>query len=172
MAVIEYVTRSQAPQDVQKIYDAVEKQMGAVLGIMRALAYNRALLKSFLALNAASSQTKLEPSLRDLAYLMVSRLNGCDYCAHYHQITGRQAGLTEQQLQDVENFSSSGAYEPLQRNVLRYAEQVTRHIRPDAALVQQLKEHLSDTELMELTFTIGLANLTNRFNVALDIELP
>ncbi len=46
MAVIEYVTRSQAPQDVQKIYDAVEKQMGAVLGIMRALAYNQALLKS------------------------------------------------------------------------------------------------------------------------------
>ena len=121
MAVIEYVTRSQAPQDVQKIYDAVEKQMGAVLGIMRALAYNQALLKSFLALNAASSQTKLEPRLRDLAYLMVSRLNGCDYCAHYHQITGRQVGLTEQQLQDVENFSSSGAYEPLQRNVLRYA---------------------------------------------------
>ncbi len=50
--------------------------------------------------------------------------------------------------------------------------QVTRHIRPDEALVQQLREHLSDTELMELTFTIGLANLTNRFNVALDIELP
>ena len=33
--------------------------------------------------------------------------------------------------------------------------QVTRHIRPDGALVQQLREHLSDTELMELTFTIG-----------------
>ncbi len=46
MAVIEYVTRSQAPQDVQKIYDAVEKQMGTVLGIMRALAHNQALLKS------------------------------------------------------------------------------------------------------------------------------
>lgn len=33
MALIDYVTRKQAPQNVRKTYDAVEKQMGAVLGI-------------------------------------------------------------------------------------------------------------------------------------------
>jgi len=38
--------------------------------------------------------------------------------------------------------------------------------------VARLHEQLSDQELMELTMSVSLANLTNRMNEALKIDLP
>lgn len=172
MAAIRYVTPEQAPAEVQATYDAVKTQMGTVVNILRAMAHNPGLLQTFLALNVAAGDTELDAKLRDLAYLKVSRINNCAYCAHYHRISGRHAGLTEPQMREVENSEESSAYDELQRDVMRYAEQVTCDIHPDAALLETLKARLGERALMELTFTIALANFTNRFNVALAIDLP
>jgi alkylhydroperoxidase family enzyme len=75
-------------------------------------------------------------------------------------------------MEDLSRFETSDAYNELQKDVLRYAEQVTRAIRADDTLVARLRQRLSDQELVELTMTIGLANLTNRIAEALKLELP
>jgi uncharacterized peroxidase-related enzyme len=172
MANIPYVAREEASADVQAVYDQMQKQLGAVINIGRLLAHNPGLLQSFMALNSAANHTELDAKLRDLAYLKASQLNNCAYCAHYHRLTGGMAGLTKQQIADVAQSETSDAYDDLQRDVLRYAEQLTCQIHPDGDTLDRLKQRLSNRELMELTFTIGLANLTNRFNVALATELP
>ena len=33
--------------------------------------------------------------------------------------------------------------------------------------MQELKKHLSEPQIVELNLTVGLANLTNRFNMSL-----
>lgn len=172
MPTLESPTTKDIHPDAQRVLDLIERQIGVVPAIMRTLAANPGLLKGFVALNTASNSTKLDAGLRDLAYLKVSHLNGCDYCAYYHRHSGLEAGLTEEQIQAIAHSETSPVYTTLQREVMRYAEQVTRNIHPDAQLVKQLQEQLSDTELMELTLVVGLANLTNRFNVALKLELP
>lgn len=55
---------------------------------------------------------------------------------------------------------------------MAFTEQVTTKMRADAALVARLKGRLSDREIVELALTVSMANLTNRFNEALGIELP
>ena len=55
--------------------------------------------------------------------------------------------------------------------MIRYAEEMTRKVRVDGALVEQLKRHISPEALVQLTLTIAAANLTNRFNEALGTEL-
>ncbi len=140
--------------------------------LFRAMAHNPAVLQGFLALNGSLQKFQLDPKLRELAYLKASTINGCDYCAAHHREGGRKAGLSDRQIGDVADAESSDAYDDLQRSVLRFADAVTREVRADAALVGRLREHLSERELMELTLTVALANLTNRMNEALNIELP
>jgi uncharacterized peroxidase-related enzyme len=172
MGVIRYVSKDQAAESIRPIYDDVEKKTGAMLNFFKALAHNPIMLQGFLALNGAMGKTKLPHRLRELAYLKASQVNKCDYCLHYHTNLGRKAGLSDEQIAELERFETSAAYSDLERDVLRFADTVTRQVRCDDALTNRLKEHLSDQELMELAVTVGLANLTNRVNVSLGIELP
>ena len=55
---------------------------------------------------------------------------------------------------------------------MRYAEEVTRHINVDDALVGRLKQQLGDREIVELAMTVGIANFTNRVTETLRMELP
>ncbi len=165
-------TQATIHPDAQRILDSIQQQFGLVPAILQTLAVNPGLLRSFIALNTASTHTHLDAGLRDLAYLKVSQINQCGYCAHYHQQSGLEAGLTDAQVDQVAQSETSPVYTALQRHVMRYAAQVTQNIQPDPQLVEILLQDLSNTELIELTLVIGLANLTNRFNVALGMQLP
>src|SRR5262249_49036130 len=110
--------------------------------------------------------------LRELAYIKTSELNGCDYCRHHHQVLGKKAGLSDRQVAETADFETSDAYDDLQRQVMRYAEQVTRHIDVDDALFARLKTSLGDGELVELAMTVGIANFTNRVTETLRLEMP
>src|ERR1700688_3702102 len=48
-------------------------------------------------------------------------------------------------------FESSDAYSDLQRDVMRYAEEVTRHINASESLLERLHASLSDREIVELS---------------------
>src|SRR5581483_7906486 len=55
----------------------------------------------------------LDSKLVELAYLMVSKVNGCRYCVHVHTYLGRREGLTEAQLTELDNYRGSDAYDTL-----------------------------------------------------------
>ncbi len=55
--------------------------------------------------------------------------------------------------------------------MLRYTEAMTRQVRVDAGLVEELKKQLSPEALMQLTLRIAAANFTNRVNEAMGTEL-
>ncbi|HXH14239.1 MAG TPA: hypothetical protein VNP04_31325 [Alphaproteobacteria bacterium] len=44
-------------------------------------------------------------------------------------------------------------------------------MRVPEALVNRLKERLSERELVELNLTVGIAQVTNRFNEAFQIDI-
>jgi alkylhydroperoxidase family enzyme len=85
---------------------------------------------------------------------------------------GRKAGLTEEQLQSLDHYEQSGAFNDLEKLVLRFAEQWTREGKADSAVVTALTQKLSPTQLVVLAATVGTANWTNRFNETFDIQLP
>lgn len=55
--------------------------------------------------------------------------------------------------------------------MLEYAEEMTRKVKVDPALVDRLKQHLPTEAVMQLTLSIAAANFTNRVNEALGTEL-
>jgi uncharacterized peroxidase-related enzyme len=172
MALVSYITNQEAGDKVKAVFEGMEKKIGAVPNVFRAMAHNPEMLEAFLALNATLPKTKLDGKLRELAYIKTSELNGCDYCLHHHRALGKKAGLSDRQVSETADYESSDAYDDLQREVMRYAEQVTRHINVDDSLFASLKKSLGDREIVELAMTVGIANFTNRVTETLRMELP
>ena len=55
----------------------------------------------------------------------------------------------------------------MEKLVLRYAEELTKNVKTSDELMKELRKHLTEAQIVELNLTIGMANLTNRFNVSL-----
>jgi uncharacterized peroxidase-related enzyme len=172
MAIVSYVSNQNAADKIKPVFEGMEKKLGAVPNVFRAMAHNPEMLEAFLSLNATLPKTELNGRLRELAYIKTSELNDCDYCLHHHRALGKKAGLNDRQVNETAQSETSDAYDDLEREVMRYAEEVTRHINVDDALVGRLKQHLNDREFVELAMTVGIANFTNRVTETLRLELP
>jgi alkylhydroperoxidase family enzyme len=69
------------------------------------------------------------------------------------------------------HYKTSPVYEDLQKLVIEYAEELTKTVSTPESLMNQLKARLSEQELVELNLTVGLAQVTNRFNESFKIDL-
>ncbi len=172
MAIVSYVSNQDAAEKVKPVFEGMEKKLGVVPNVFRVMAHNPEMLEAFLGLNATLPKTQLNGKLRELAYIKTSELNGCDYCLHHHRTLGKKAGLNDRQVAETAQGESSSAYDELERDVMRYAEEVTRHINVSDELFARLKKKLGDREIVELAMTVGIANFTNRVTETLRMELP
>src|SRR6516162_252996 len=150
MAIVNYVSNQNAADKIKSVFEGMQKKLGAVPNVFRVMAYNPEMLEAFLALNATLSKTKLNGKLRELAYIKTSELNDCDYCLHHHRTLGKKAGLNDRQVAETAQGETSSAYDELERDVMRYAEEVTRHINVSDELLGRLKKNLGDREIVEL----------------------
>jgi alkylhydroperoxidase family enzyme len=80
--------------------------------------------------------------------------------------------LTNEQLHELDKYEQSGAFNDLEKQVLRFAEQWTRQGKASDEAVAALAQSLSPTQVIVLAATVGLANWTNRFNETFGVQLP
>src|SRR5437763_13634286 len=104
MALVSYVEKDEAAEPLRPIFEGMEKKLGSVPSVFRAMAHSPELLQAFLALNGALSKTTLDAKLRELAYMKASQLNGCEYCLGHHRTFGRKAGLGDRQLAEIDRY--------------------------------------------------------------------
>lgn len=77
---IEPIQPEQAVPEVQRIYRSLVERLGGVSNFYRVLAHKPALLRAFTQLYGAIwDDGALDPRLKELAYLRISIVNGCDY---------------------------------------------------------------------------------------------
>jgi uncharacterized peroxidase-related enzyme len=171
MALVRYIATAEADETIRPHFERVESRGHEVPNFLRVLAHSPGLLEGFIALNGALNKIKLDPKLRELAYIRVSEINSCGYCLHHHKQAARKTGLDERQVNETD-VPTSGAYDDLQQDVLQYADEVTRNVVVSDELVDRLKQKLTEAELVELAMTVALANLTNRISETLRLELP
>jgi alkylhydroperoxidase family enzyme len=79
MARVPYLEWGQVSVDLQTVYDTTEKAIGRVPNFHKVLAHSPKALTGYLALSGALRDLKLDPKLRELAYLKTSQLNRCHY---------------------------------------------------------------------------------------------
>jgi AhpD family alkylhydroperoxidase len=113
---------------------------------------------------------KAEERLKALAEIKAATTAGCQFCIDIGTALGRKAGVTEDQIRDFHHYRESDAFSPLEKLVLEYAEAMTATpVNVPDELFAQLREHLDDAAIVDLTAGIAIENFRARFNNALDI---
>jgi alkylhydroperoxidase family enzyme len=84
---------------------------------------------------------------------------------------GRDAGVSDEQLQDIAVFDTSRHFDDREKAVLRYADGMSRTPAevPDAVF-GELATFFDAQQMVELTAAIALENFRARFNCALKVE--
>ena len=79
--------------------------------------------------------------------------------------------MTEQQLIDLGRHRESEAYSELEKLVLDYAIALTETpaVVPDE-LFGELRKHLSEAQMVELTAVVAFENYLARFNRGFDVQ--
>ncbi len=76
-----------------------------------------------------------------------------------------------EKLAEVTTWRDSTLFSEAERLALEYAERITHTDRKvDDALVDQLKQHYTEAQIVEMTAAIAMENFRSKFNPALGIE--
>ena len=115
-------------------------------------------------MNAAGS---LDRAIIDLVHVRASQLNGCAFCLDMHVKEARIHGERELRLYHTSVWRESPLFSDKERAALEWTEVVTKlsEAIPDE-LYQRVRVHLSEKEMADLTFTIGIINFWNRLNIS------
>ena len=131
--------------------------------------------KVLMAMSAMGSKLKkwnaCDESLKTFAHMAVAAQVGCSWCLDFNYFEAHHRNLDMGKAREVPRWRHSGAFTPLERDVLAYAEAMT--VTPPAvtdAMVARLREQLGEAALVELSAVIAFANFTTRPNIALGIE--
>ena len=79
--------------------------------------------------------------------------------------------MPAEKFEALPEAATSSLFSELERRVIRYAEEMTRSVQVDGALVDALRRDLGEAGLVQLTVSIAAANFTTRFNEALGTDL-
>ncbi len=79
--------------------------------------------------------------------------------------------MPKEKFDALPQYETSPLFSDVERRVIRYAEAMTKQVRVDGRLVEDLKRDFSPEALVQLTLTVAAANFTNRVNEALGTEL-
>jgi len=166
MARLTYVEKETANPEQEKILSQVTQKSGKIANIWKLWSHSPLTLETFILFYKTLMKSTLDGRLRELAYIKTSVVNNCAYCAEGHKAVARKIGITEEQLQAINDYESSTLFTNLEKLVMRYAEELTKTVKSSEDLMKELKKHLSEEQLVELNLTVGTANLTNRFNMS------
>lgn len=79
--------------------------------------------------------------------------------------------MPAEKFEALPEAATSPLFSEVERRAIRYAEEMTRSVQVDAALVEALRRDLGEAALVQLTLSIAAANFTTRFNEALGTDL-
>jgi len=112
--------------------------------------------------------TSIDKKLWTLVELRVSQINGCVYCVDLHAEQVRTAGETQQRLDCLSVWEECKFFEPHERAAFAWAEAVTLLPETQAPdeLYEDLAEHFSEQQIVDLTFIVSMMNAWNRLAVS------
>jgi AhpD family alkylhydroperoxidase len=118
------------------------------------------------------TDSPLDNALLQLIDVRVSQINGCAFCLAMHTDGARKAGVSQRQLDLVAGWRDAEGFSDRERSALGLAEAMTRV--NDGGTVsdetwEAARRQFDDDELAALLWAIGLINVWNRVNAAVEM---
>jgi AhpD family alkylhydroperoxidase len=105
MNPIHVPTRDEVSPANQALFDSLQKGLGMVPNLYATLAHSTHALASYLALQNAKSS--IVGKAREVVNLVVSQVNGCEYCLAAHTAIGKMVGFTDAQIIEIRRGGAS-----------------------------------------------------------------
>ena len=125
------------------------------------------LAKHLMQLSLSLKDSTIESSLRDLVNIRASILNGCAFCLDMHVKEAKIHGERELRVHHVNIWRESTLFSKRERAALEWTDAITKLSIQGVAdsIYQSVREELSEKELSDLTFAVGVINLWNRLAI-------
>lgn len=118
-----------------------------------------------------SPNRKLSPKLRELGQIRAGWARGSQFVFSQHCKAARGVGFTEEQVQAIPHWQVADCFDEVERAVLAYTDcLVLSGGRTPDGVFEALKKHLSDVEIMELTYVTALYDFHAVISKALRLE--
>jgi uncharacterized peroxidase-related enzyme len=172
MARVSDVEVDAVPDDVKPIYQRYASEYGPFLNQVRIFAHRPPAVKHIMGLLLDLKDEQVLPKrYLEIVLVAVSKLNECEYCVAHHAPRLAEQGLSPETVSNILEADCPGL-DDVDRLVRDYAVAVTE--RPQYMrdkIFDDLKQHFSEAQIVELTLRTALCGFFNRFNDALMIGM-
>lgn len=118
-----------------------------------------------------SKDRTLDPILRELAITRAGWARGSRFVFSQHCKVLRREGCAEEKILAIPHWSSARCYSDIERAVLGYADDLVQgEGRSSDARFQDLRAHLDDLQIFELTFMVLTYEMSAKLCKALRLE--
>lgn len=118
-----------------------------------------------------SEDRKLSPRLRELGQARAGWATGSQFVFSQHAKGARYAGLSEEQVAAIPSWAAADCFDNAERAVLAWTDcLVLDRGRAADGVFEALKAHLSDEEILELTYITGIYMMHGIMGRALRLE--
>ena len=108
----------------------------------------------------------------ELALVTVSKLNECTFCVSNHTPRLNASGISLTAVENILNYAEVEEFDDIDRLVIEYSIAVTNDFhRVRDQMMDRLRVHFDDAQIVELTWRIALCGAFNRFNDVLQTEI-
>lgn len=163
------------PDDLRKAIQP-EKLTPLEQGLMRFFAYRPELAKGLMAFSGSlKTQRTLPSKLIELVRLRVAFFNQCRSCMAIRYTDALNDGVTEDLVCSLERPQEAENLSAAEKAALKFAEYMaTDHLRIDDAIYDELREHFTEPQIVELgmhvAFFVGFGRLAATWHMV--EELP
>lgn len=144
---------------------------GELLDLDRLLLHSAPVARGWNAyMGAIRGACVLDGALREIAILLVARLNRAPYEFAQHEPVALREGVTPQKIAALGAWADATLFTPRERAVLGYTQAMTQNVQVAASVFDALRLWFNAREIVELTATVAAYNMVSRFLEALGVE--
>ena len=137
--------------------DDIRRDLGKPLNIHNIMAHHAALTRAWMPYrNHIVANSNLEPKHRELLILRTAR--NCDsvYEWEHHVVRGRDAGLSDEEIQRVKEGPAAAQWPPASRLLLQAADECHHYSAISDETYQELCLHFDHHQQLDIITTVGM----------------
>ncbi len=159
-------SKRESYKDFENLFQGVESFMGYLPNAHLAMAERPELLMAFSGLASSVFQAEgIDIQTKQLIALASSLSSGCKYCQAHTSHGAERAGMKEEKIADILNYSESKNYTDKEKALLdlAFAAGVTPN-KSTQSHFDNLKKYFSKKEIIDIVSVIALFGFLNRWN--------
>ncbi len=174
MPRVSVVEKNEVSEDVQKIFTEIESAFGKVPNLFKTYSHFPALLKAnWDKVKALMMQGNLSRKTKEAIAVLVSKDNSCSYCVAAHTAALKSIGVTEEEIEMIENDIEKSDFTEKERKLITFARKANKDPNriTDEEFEGLKKTGATEPEIVEALGVMELFTAFNKFLDSLNVEV-